>query len=67
MSNLEILLLCIIYLILGIWVCYKRNWYKNQNLILCGVVFYSIFAIILMPINLIIVLFCEFIIKDWEN
>ena len=65
MTNLEIKLSIILYIIVGLWLCYKRDWYDTntgeEQFFICGI------AIILMPINLLIILVKEFILSDWDN
>lgn len=60
---LTIIFASILYLITGLWICYKREWYytyDNPSLV-CWI------ATILMPINLIFVFVAVFLIDEWDN
>lgn len=65
MTGLEILLFIALYIIVGLWVCYKRDWYdasadtNGDQILICTI------ATIGMPLNLIIVFFSEFLIRKW--
>jgi len=69
MTNLEITLTVIIYLIIGLWICWKRNWYSNRfkytGLDDGGIC--TVFALLFMPINLFIVLVDELVLREWDN
>jgi len=66
MTNLEIILTAIIYLIIGLWICWKRDWYPDD--ISNGINPVTvIFALIFMPINLLIIFIDEFVLKKWNN
>lgn len=58
-----IILSAILYLFIGLWICYKREWYENweTNGLICFI------AIVFMPINLLILLIKEFVIREWDN
>ena len=58
-----IILLSILYIIIGLWICFKRDWYKHY--IDQGGVCTA--AVIFMPINLLIVFFKEFLINKWNS
>lgn len=60
MTGLEITLIIILYIALGLWICQKRKWYR-------GDVERCVFSIIVMPINLIIIIFREFILGEWSE
>jgi len=68
MTPLEIVLLILLWIFVGAFICHKRNWYKHRAnnyddkedaFIFCTFVF--------APIALIIALFREFILDDWNN
>jgi len=70
MSNIEISLFIILYIIIGVWICYKRDWYYGtthsfDELIIQTSSVCVIYGIILMPLNLIVVFFREFILRRW--
>lgn len=68
MTTLEIILSLILYILIGLWITYKRNWYKSSILNSDGDIFtFNLFAVLLMPFNLIIVILREFIIREWNN
>lgn len=70
-TYLEIILLALLWIFIGCWICYKRDWYKKgfsgyannsgeQELrCLCAVVF--------MPFNLIWTIIITYIYEDWNN
>jgi hypothetical protein len=69
MTILEFTLSLIIYLIIGLWMCWKRNWYSN-NFDIYGnnnASYFITFSLIFMPINLIIILLKEFVLREWDN
>jgi hypothetical protein len=63
MTGLEIILSIIVYLTLGLWICQKRDWYEDyeEPFITC------VMACLLTPLNLIVVLFSQFIVREWDN
>jgi hypothetical protein len=55
-----------IWIVIGLWINHKRNWYKfiidsDDRKAVCSLV------IIFAPISLIIVFFKEFLINPWNN
>lgn len=64
MTALVIIQAIIILVFIGIWICYKRDWYKPETF---EGPLYILGTIIFMPIALIIALVREFFIKDWSN
>jgi len=69
MTNLEIILTAIIYIIVGLWICWKRNWYKdrfNYTGLNDGSIC-IVFALLFMPINLLIIFIDEFLLRKWDN
>ncbi len=59
-------LIAFIWLIVGIWICWKRNWYKDAyntggNEVVC------VFAVIGAPINLVITLIRVYCAGQWDN
>lgn len=66
---MEIIQSIFIWVVIGVWICYKRNWYKDVGAFssddtpnfVCGV------TIILAPISLIIAFFDVFIKKSWKK
>lgn len=63
MTPLEITLIIILWLITGCFISYKRKWYTPSDDIELNVTFTILFA----PIALVIALFKEFILDDWNN
>jgi hypothetical protein len=65
MTPLELILIAIIWVFVGCFICHKRNWYQHK--------FNSkenedvMFTIALAPIALLISLFKEFILDSWNN
>ncbi len=60
---LNIILIAILWIIVGVWICWKRDWYWDweMNHVLC------IIVIILAPINLLLTIFSEYILEKWRN
>lgn len=54
----------IIWLILGLFICYKRNWYEADEI---DPTFTCIIAIVFAPINFIVVFFKLFFLNKWED
>jgi len=67
MTALEITLTITLYVSLGLWICQKREWYDSYHDEAGGKGFVNIFAIVFTPLNLLIVIFKEFILKKWDN
>lgn len=69
MTGLEMVLMVIIWVIVGCWISYKRDWYNGvkspemdppQELSIAMNIF-------LAPIALLIAIFREFIQSDWKK
>ncbi len=63
--NMVYILISIIWILLGLWICEKREWYKHiekdfQSTACC-------IAIVFSPLNLIFVLIREFVVHKWDN
>lgn len=65
MTTLEIILIIIVWVFVGCFICTKRNWYKNEGV--NDFVIFCIGSIVLAPIALIIAIFKQFIIAKWYN
>lgn len=63
MTTLEIILIASLWIITGLWICFKRDWYSEMN----NNGYYCLLAILLTPINLILVIIKEFFIRKWDN
>jgi hypothetical protein len=62
--SIQEILIAILWIITGTWICYKRNWYRSEGRddeIGCAI------AIVAAPINLLVVFFRVFIISSWDN
>lgn len=66
LTHLEIILLGILWIIVGCWICYKRNWYQYYSSLDDQVVNCS-FGILFAPANLVIVFFKIFILNGWPD
>ena len=67
-TYLEIILLALLWIFLGCWICYKREWYKDGFNGYDGEQqFRCIGAVVLMPLNLIWTLIITYIYEDWNN
>lgn len=66
---MEVVQCIFIWVVVGVWICYKRNWYKDAGAFesddtpnfVCGV------TIILAPISLILALFDVFVKNPWRK
>ena len=67
MTALEIILIIVLYISLGMWICQKREWYDHQCNNDGDKAVINIFAIILTPLNILVVFVKEFIIRGWRN
>lgn len=67
MTTLEIVLILILWVILGLFICYKRDWYpeKDYNDMPSGV--RITFATVLAPLNFIVVFTQMFFLNKWDN
>lgn len=66
MTNLEIILSTLLWIALTLWIFYKRNWYQHYDDVDFRGLAYVIGTLV-MPLNLIVILFREFVLKDWTN
>jgi hypothetical protein len=64
MTTLEIILIIIVWINLGLFICKKRNWYKNED---DDAVTHCLFGVTFAPLNLILTIVKYYLIKDWEN
>ncbi len=69
MTALEIVFLGIIWLFVGLFICYKRNWYKDTSEINdeIPIQIICLVNIILTPLSLFIAFIREMIIDEWNN
>lgn len=67
MTPLEIIMLAIIWIAVGIYICYKRDWYPSKGYDDFEPETTCIVMTILAPINLAIVLFRLFFMEKWNN
>jgi hypothetical protein len=69
MTTLEIWLILILWVIIGCFICYKRDWYDSYDKQVDGppARFVIIVAIVLMPINFLLVFFQRFFLDPWDN
>jgi uncharacterized protein with PQ loop repeat len=67
MAELEamigILTAAFVWVVVGLWICYKREWYccYDDNTLFCT------FAVIGAPLNLLIVFIKVFCVDKWNN
>jgi len=68
MTPLELVLFLIVWVFVGSFICHKRNWYRTNNvysdtpqelMVIC--------TICISPVALVIALFKEFILDEWNN
>ncbi len=67
MTHLEIILIGIVWVFIGIFICHKRNWYKHYDAYDERKEVMILFTIICSPMALIVALFREFLLDDWNN
>ena len=63
MTGLEIVLIIFIWVIVGLFICYKRKWYVDEK----NIGFECFFATVLAPFNLVITFIKVYLIQEWEN
>ena len=63
MTELEIILIAILWILLGFWIAWKRQWYDEYDD--DSRFFIVMISIILMPINFLIVFIKVFICTKW--
>lgn len=68
MTTTEIFLLLVLYIAMGLFLCYKRNWYNATS-----TNYYQfpnavcVLAVAFMPINFLILFVKVFFLSDWED
>lgn len=64
MTTLEIIFIIIFWVILGFFICYKRNWYEHE-----GADQHSacLFSVIFSPINFLITFVKRYFIESWKQ
>lgn len=67
MTALEIIFMMIIWVFVGSFICFKRDWYKPWNTYDTSSSLYCTFTIVFAPIALLIAIFREMILDDWNN
>jgi hypothetical protein len=60
---ITIILIAILWLIIGVWICWKRDWYIRMD----SHVAFCIFAVILAPISLLLAIINQVILAKWED
>ena len=69
MTGLEIFLSMVLWVIIGLWISWKRTWYKDNKLmndekiVTLGIVL----NIVLMPLVLLWTIFDEYANDDWKQ
>jgi hypothetical protein len=65
MTTLETIFIILFWIILGFWLCYKRNWYKDwgfpDNEAIC------VATILFSPVALVLQFIKFFIVKEWRE
>ena len=67
MTGLEIVFMFIIWIFVGSFICYKRNWYKDYADYENPSSFYCAFTILFAPVALLIAIFREMVLDSWNN
>ena len=66
MTALEIFLSIVLWVIIGLWLSYKRNWYQEHNELPGPDKGLAVFLnIIFMPLVLLYTIFFEYLNDDW--
>jgi len=65
MVVLNFITILFIWVVIGVWISFKRNWYKHRAKEMTENAIF--FNIIFSPICLILAGFNEFILKKWKN
>lgn len=52
-----------LWIIIGAWICYKRDWYESSE----APGLWIVVATVFMPINFLIIFFQMFILDKWNN
>lgn len=67
---LLVLIIGLAWMIIGVWICWKRNFYagfyEGDHLVDLQVV-HNLLAVLFMPLNLMFIVTLEFILGDWDN
>ena len=66
MTTLEVILIIILWIILGFFLAYKREWYKNSNDD-DDAKFRTWCCVIFAPLNFLIIFTQVFLINKWDN
>lgn len=56
-----------IWIVIGLFICYKRNWYVENSSEDVPKELMCFIAIVVMPINFLIVFFKIFLINKWSD
>lgn len=67
MTTFEIISLILLWIIVGVWISYKRNWYKDFDYEDDVHVFCIGLNILFSPIALVFVLCSRLFIEPWEQ
>jgi len=63
MTALETIFIAIFWVILGLFICYKRNWYVNEGADQNSACLYSV---LFAPFNFILTFFKVYLINKWN-
>lgn len=67
LTPLEITLIALIWLITGLFIASKRNWYYKVSSTTDERIFNNVIAVLFAPINFIITLIKIYFINDWKE
>lgn len=66
---LEHVLFVLLWIIIGFWICLKRDWYRDgsQSYDQSDTMIRCTLSVVFSPISLIVVFFKIFVIAKWNN
>lgn len=67
MTTLEVILIIILWINLGCFICYKRDWYPDKGTDDMPSGIRITFAVFLAPLNFLVVFVQLFLINKWNN
>lgn len=67
MTQFEIISIILLWIILGTWISYKRNWYKGVGFVNGGKEFFIVLNILFAPFAFIITLLLRLFHEPWEQ
>lgn len=63
MTTLEIVLIILLWLIVGLFICHKRNWYKEVD----DSAWFCFFSVVLTPLSFIVSFIRVYCVDAWDK